>query len=73
MRQRVSTTTHECWRKLQHTHRVADSPQPTIHSCELVTLSDAAQPEELTMQRLPRRAATHQRQLVQELIQEDLI
>ena len=44
--------------------RIADSPQPTTHSCELVTLSDAAQPEELTMQRLPRRAATRQRQLL---------
>ena len=57
-----------------HTERrVADSPQPTTHSCELVPLSDAVQPEELTMQQLPRRAATRQQQLVQELIQEDLI
>ena len=53
--------------------RVAASHQPATTSCELVPLSDAAQPDELIMQRLPRHAATHQRQLLQELIKEDLI
>ena len=53
--------------------RVAASCQPTTHSCELVPLSNAAQPEELTTQRLPRCSATRQRQLLRELIQEDLL
>ena len=34
--------------------RVSDSPQPTTTSRELVTHSDAAQPDELLTQRLPR-------------------
>ena len=37
--------------------RVADSPQPTTTSHELVTHSKAAQPVELLTQRLPRRSA----------------
>ena len=52
---------------------VADSPQPTSTSFDLVTHSDAAQPDELLKQRLPQRAATYQRQLLQELIDRDLI
>ena len=52
--------------------RIAVSRQPPIHSCEAAPLS-TAQPEELIMQRQPRRAATHQRQLIQELIQQDLL
>ena len=51
--------------------RVAASPQPTTTSRELVTHSNAAQQDEL--QRLPRPAATCQRQLLQELINKELI
>ena len=53
--------------------RVASSHQPATTSRELVPLSNTAQPEELILQLLPRRAATRQRKLPQELIQEDLI
>ena len=53
--------------------RVAASRQPPTTSRELVPLSNAAQPDELILQRLPRRAATRQRQLLHELIKEDLI
>ena len=53
--------------------RVAASQQPATTSHELVPLSDAAQPDELITQRLPQHTATRQRQLLQELIKEDLI
>ena len=52
--------------------RVAVSRQPPTHSRESAPLS-TAQSEEPTRQRQPRRAATHERQLLQELLQQDLL
>ena len=52
--------------------RVAASCQPTTHSRESAPLS-TAQSEEPTTQRQPRRAPTHQKQLLQELLQQDLL
>ena len=49
------------------------SPQPTPASSELATQAAGTQPDELITQHLPRRAATRQRQLVKDLINEDLI
>ena len=52
--------------------RVAASRQPPTHICESAHLS-TSQPEELPMQRQPQRAATRQRQLLQELLGRDLL
>ena len=52
--------------------REATSRQSPTPSSELANLSDAPT-DELIMQRQPRRAATRQRQLLQELPQRDLI
>ena len=52
--------------------RAVDSPQSPPPSCESAT-SNAAPSSELITQRQPRRAAIHQRQLLQDLINEDLI
>ena len=53
--------------------RAAGSPQPTPVSSELATQAAAAPPDELITHRLPQRAATHQRPLIRDLIDEDLI
>ena len=52
--------------------RVAASRQPPTHSRESAPLS-TAQSEEPNTQRQPRRAATWQRQLLQELLRQDLL
>ena len=52
--------------------RAAAYCQPPTHTRESATLSNT-QPEECTTQRRPRRAATRQRQLIQELMQQDLL
>ena len=51
----------------------AGSPQPTQASSELATQAAAAPPDELITHHLPRHAATRQRQLVRDLINEDVI
>ena len=51
--------------------RVAVSRQSPIPSCEAAPLN--TQPEESTTQRQPRQGATRQRQLMQELMQQDLL
>ena len=51
----------------------AGSQQPISVSRALATQEAAAQPDELITHRLPRRAATQQRKLIRDLIDEDLI
>ena len=53
--------------------RAAGSQQPLAVSRELATQEAAAQPDELITHRLPRRAATRQRQLIRDLIDKDLL
>ena len=49
------------------------SQQPPSVSQELATHEDTAQSDEFSTRHLPRRAAARQRQLVQNLINEDLL